>query len=76
MDRGRGIVIRIRIALTLVVIGASMWAAVGLFTSLRDFGIGTAIAALAICMQGLVTYVHDHEILAERDRVWARRDAR
>lgn len=69
--------LRIRIVLALVVIGASIYAAAGLFTSLRDFGIGTAIAALAICMQGLVQYLHDHDsvIMSRyRDDVWARRE--
>ena len=69
--------LRIRIVLALVVIGASIYAAAGLMTSLRDFGIGTAIAALAICLQGLVTYIEDHDapvLQKYREDVWARRE--
>lgn len=64
----------IRVGLFITMLLAAIYAAAGLLTSLRDFGIGVAIvAACAIC-QGALTYIHDHEIAAERDRVWARRD--
>lgn len=69
--------LRIRILLALVVIGGSIYAAAGLLTSLRDFGIGTAIVALAVCMQGLITYLDEHDapiMQRYRDDVWARRD--
>ncbi len=66
--------LRIRIVLALIVIASSMYAAAGLLTSLKDFGIGTAIAALAVCMQGLLGYIADYDLRYQRDKVWARRD--
>ena len=65
---------RIRICLTLVMIAAAMYAATGVFTSLREFGIGLAVFGLAWCCQGLLSYLHDHDIRYQRDSVWARRD--
>lgn len=65
---------RIRIGLFITMIFGAIYAAAGLMTSLRDFGIGVAVVALAVLCQGLLTYVHDHEIACERERVWARRD--
>lgn len=64
----------IRVGLFIVMLLAAIYAAAGLLTSLRDFGIGVAVAALAACMQGLVTFVHDHQIVETRREVWDRRD--
>lgn len=67
-------VTRIRILLTVMMIISAIYSAASLFTSLRDFGIGVAVVGLAWCCQGLLTYVHDHDIRYQRDSVWARRD--
>lgn len=68
---------RIKLVLFFVVIGSSMYAAAGLLTSLREFGIGAAIAALAVCMQGLVAYLEDRDeaqMRSYREQVWLRRE--
>jgi hypothetical protein len=65
---------RIRIGLFLTMILGTVYAAAGLFSSLRDFGIGVAVVAVAACGQGLVTYIHDQQIVQQRVQVWARRD--
>lgn len=68
----------LRISLFLVMIAGAIYAATGLFTSLRDFGIGTAVVALAVCCQGLIQYVADHDsqlMSRYRDEVWDRRDS-
>lgn len=70
--------LRIRIGLTLTMILGSIYAAAGLMTSLRDFGIGVAVVATAWLLQGLITYLHEHDAAAMqeyRDDVWARRDS-
>lgn len=65
---------RIRIGLFITMMFGAMYAACGLFSSLRDFGIGVTVVAVAVMAQGFITYAHDNEIVAERERVWARRD--
>lgn len=66
--------IRVRIGLFITMIVGAIYAAAGLFTSLREFGIGVIVVTTAVIVQGFITYAHDSEIVAERDRVWARRD--
>lgn len=70
--------LRIRIGLTLTMILGSIYAAAGLMTSLRDFGIGVAVVATAWLLQGLITYLDDNDAAVMqryRDDVWARRDS-
>jgi hypothetical protein len=70
--------LRIRIGLTITMILGSIYAASGLMTSLRDFGIGVAVVATAWMLQGLITYLDDHDAAVMqryRDDVWARRDS-
>jgi hypothetical protein len=70
--------LRIRIGLTLTMILGSIYAAAGLMTSLRDFGIGVAVVATAWLLQGLITYLNDNDaqvMQKYRDDVWARRDS-
>jgi hypothetical protein len=70
--------LRIRIGLTLTMIFGAIFAAAGLMTSLRDFGIGVAVVATAWMLQGLITYLDDHDAAVMqryRDDVWARRDS-
>lgn len=51
----------------MVTVFAVMLAAVGLLTSLREFGIWMAVAAAGVCAQGLVTFVEDRrEVRAYR----------
>ena len=57
--------LRIRIGLTLTMILGSIYAAAGLMTSLRDFGIGVAVVATAWMAQGLITYIADHPDVRE-----------
>ena len=59
---------RLRIGFALTVIIASIYAASGLFTSLLDFGIGVAVAALAMCGYGALDYVEDHRHEREERR--------
>jgi hypothetical protein len=69
--------LRIRIGLTLTMILGSIYAASGLMTSLRDFGIGVAVVATAWLLQGLITYLNDNDAAVMqkyRDDVWARRE--
>ena len=70
--------LRIRIGLTITMILGSIYAAAGLITSLRDFGIGVAVVATAWLLQGLITYLDDNDAAVMqryRDDVWARRDS-
>ena len=70
--------LRIRIGLTITMILGSIYAAAGLMTSLRDFGIGVAVVATAWLLQGLITYLDDNDAAVMqryRDDVWARRDS-
>ena len=70
--------LRIRIGLTLTMILGSIYAAAGLMTSLRDFGIGVAVVATAWLLQGLITYLNDNDaqvMRRYREDVWARRDS-
>ena len=70
--------LRIRIGLTLTMIVGAIFAAAGLMTSLRDFGIGVAVVATAWLLQGLITYLDDNDAAVMqryRDDVWARRDS-
>ena len=70
--------LRIRIGLTLTMILGSIYAAAGLMTSLRDFGIGVAVVATAWLLQGLITFLDDYDAAVMqryRDDVWARRDS-
>lgn len=70
--------LRIRIGLTLTMILGAIYAAAGLMTSLRDFGIGVAVVATAWLLQGLITYLNDNDaqvMKRYREDVWARRDA-
>jgi len=69
--------LRIRIGLTITMILGAIFAAAGLMTSLRDFGIGVAVVATAWLLQGLITYLNDHDAAVMqkyRDDVWARRE--
>ena len=70
--------LRIRIGLTLTMILGSIYAAAGLMTSLRDFGIGVAVVATAWLLQGLIAFLDDYDAAVMqryRDDVWARRDS-
>lgn len=70
--------LRIRIGLTLTMIVGSIYAAAGLMTSLRDFGIGVAVVATAWLFQGLIVYLNDNDAAVMqryREDVWARRDS-
>lgn len=67
--------IRARIGLFIVMLLGAIYAAAGLLTSLREFGIGLTVVGLAACGQGLVTYLHDHQIVETRRQVWLRRDS-
>lgn len=70
--------LRIRIGLTLTMILGAIYAAAGLMTSLRDFGIGVAVVATASLLQGLITYLNENDaqvMKRYREDVWARRDA-
>lgn len=69
-----GAVVTARIALYLLMLAGAMYAAAGLFSSLTDFGIGTAVAAFAWLAHSLLCYVHDQNITDTRESVWARRD--
>jgi hypothetical protein len=56
----------------------SIYAAAGLMTSLRDFGIGVAVVGTAWLCQGLITYLNENDakvMQRYRDDVWARRDS-
>ena len=69
--------LRIRIGLTITMILGAIFAAAGLMTSLRDFGIGVAVVATAWLLQGLITYLNDHDAAVMqkyREDVWARRE--
>lgn len=69
-----------RAVLAFVTVAAACYAGLGLLTSLRDFGIGAAVAAAAVLLHGLLDYCderrreHDHRIRVERQQVWARRE--
>ena len=68
---------RIRIGLAITIILGSIYAAAGLFTSLRDFGIGAAIAATAMTGYGLLDFLEAHrneKLHQYRAEVWLRRD--
>jgi hypothetical protein len=70
--------LRIRIGLTITMILGSIYAAAGLMTSLRDFGIGVAVVGTAWLLQGLITYLNENDaqvMQRYRDDVWARRDS-
>lgn len=69
-----GAVVTARIALYVLMLGGAMYAATGLFSSLTEFGIGTAVVAFAWLAHGLLRYVHDQDITHTRESVWARRD--
>ena len=71
-----GAVIRARILCAVVMVVGVMVAAASLLSSQRDFGIAMAVVGLAWVVDGLIRYIHDHEIQVTRDRVWRRRDAR
>ena len=49
-------------------------AAASLLSSQRDFGIAMAVVGLAWVVDGLIRFIHDHEIQVTRERVWRRRD--
>jgi hypothetical protein len=68
-------VIRGRIVCAVIMLVGTMVAAVSLLSSQRDFGIAVAVVALAWVVDGLLRYLHDHEILETRRQVWRRRDA-
>jgi len=50
---------RIRIGAALTIILGIIFAFAGLMTSLRDFGIGIAVAAAGVVVYGLVDYVSE-----------------
>lgn len=69
---------RLRIGLVGSFIIGCFYAAFGLFDSLGKFAAGIIVAALSIIAYGLTDYVetvHDNQLIAERQSVWARRDA-
>ena len=69
---------RLRIGLVGSFIIGCFYAAFGLFDSLGKFAAGIIVAALSIIAYGLTDYletVHDNQLIAERESVWARRDA-
>ena len=69
---------RLRIGLVGSFIIGCFYAAFGLFDSLGKFAAGIIVAALSIIAYGLTDYVetvHDNQLIAERQAVWARRDA-
>jgi hypothetical protein len=69
---------RLRIGLVGSFIIGCFYAAFGLFDSLGKFAAGIIVAALSIIAYGLTDYVesvHDNQLIAEREAVWARRDA-
>lgn len=68
---------RIRIGMAISVLIGSMYAAAGLFSSLTEFAIGTAVACLGVIGYGLCDFLdahHDDAIAQTREAVWARRD--
>lgn len=68
---------RIRIGLVLTMITAAMFSAVSLLNSLRDFGIGIAVASAAVIAYGLVDFIdsRNQEYMRQgREAVWARRE--
>lgn len=71
---------RIRFALAATMLLGAVYAAFGLIISLRDFGIGIAVAATAFLLYGLCDFIENRrrtrdEWLKEyRELVWARRD--
>lgn len=70
--------LRIRIGLTITMILGAIYAAAGLMTSLRDFGIGVAVVGTAWLLQGLITYLNENDaqvMRRYREDVWARRDS-
>lgn len=67
--------IRGRILCALVMVVGVMVAAASLLSSQRDFGIAMAVVGLAWVVDGLLRFIHDHEIEVTRERVWRRRDA-
>jgi hypothetical protein len=69
---------RLRIGLVGSFIIGCFYAAFGLFDSLGKFAAGIIVAALSVIAYGLTDYVetvHDNQLIAERESVWARRDA-
>lgn len=69
---------RLRIGLVGSFIIGCFYAAFGLFDSLGKFAAGIIVAGLSIIAYGLTDYVetvHDNQLIAERESVWARRDA-
>jgi hypothetical protein len=69
---------RLRIGLSGSFIIGCFYAAFGLFDSLGKFAAGIIVAALSIIAYGLTDYVEtvrDNQLIAERESVWARRDA-
>jgi hypothetical protein len=69
---------RLRIGLVGSFIIGCFYAAFGLFDSLGKFAAGIIVAALSMIAYGLTDYVesvHDNQLIAERESVWARRDA-
>lgn len=67
--------IRARILCAVVMVVGVMVAAASLLSSQRDFGIAMAVVGLAWVVDGLIRYIHDHEIQVTRERVWRRRDS-
>lgn len=49
----------VRVAMTLLILLGSMWAAVGLFDSLTQVGIGLAVVGVAATVLGLVWFVEE-----------------
>lgn len=67
----------LRAAVYVVMLVGAMYAATGLLSSLREFGIGMAVVALAVVVQGLLTYVQHYDMEHQRrlrNAVWERRD--
>ena len=51
--------IRIRVGLVLTMLIAVMFAAASMLTSLHDFGVGAAVAAVAVIAYGLVGWIEE-----------------
>lgn len=70
---------RIRFGLAATMLLGSVYAGFGLLISLRDFGIGIAVASAAFLLHGLVDFIDsagqdkDFRMREERNIVWARR---
>ena len=69
---------RIRMGLSITIIIGAVWAAAGLFDSLRHFAAGVILSAVAMALYGLVDFLdahRDEQLARGREHVWERRSA-